>query len=95
MRRYRVVLEFDPEASLCAVVVPALPGCTSAGGTIDESLTNAREAIRGHIASLEAMGAPVPEEREGALVVVAAVAASHHNMCGRTCLDAAIARASR
>ena len=75
MRRYTVVLEFDPEASLYAVVVPALPGCTSAGETVDVSLANAREAIRGHIASLEAMDAPVPEEREGALVVVAGVAA--------------------
>ena len=75
MRKYTVVLEFDPEAGLYSVVVPALPGCTSAGGTIDESLANAREAIRGHIASLEAAGVPVPEEGEGPLVVVASVAA--------------------
>ena len=75
MRRYTVALEFDPEAGLYSVVAPALPGCTSAGGTIDESLANAREAIRGYIACLEAMGAPVPEEGEGTMVVVASVAA--------------------
>ena len=75
MRRYAVVLGFDPEAGPYSVVVSALPGCTSAWETIDEFLANAKEAIRGHMASLEAMGAPVPEEGEGAMVVVAGVAA--------------------
>ena len=75
MRRYTIVLEFEPEAGLYSVVVPTLPGCTSAGGAIDESLANARGAVRGHIASLQAASAPGPEEGERPMVVVASVAA--------------------
>ena len=75
MRKYTIILEYDPEAELYSVVVPALPGCTSAGATVEECLANAKEAIRGHIAVLEEMGVPVPEEAEGAIVIVANVAA--------------------
>ena len=75
MRKYTIVLEYDAEVNLYAVVVPALPGCTSEGKTIEECLVNAREAIRGHISALEEMGAPIPEEGEGPMVIVATVAA--------------------
>lgn len=75
MRRYTIVLEYDADAELYSVVVPALPGCTSAGATVNECLSDAREAIRGHIAVLEEMRLPVPEETEGATVIVATVAA--------------------
>ena len=75
MRRYTVILEYDPEASAYSVVVPALPGCTSEGTTVEEALVNAREAVTGHIAALEALGEPVPEETAGPTIVVATVAA--------------------
>jgi predicted RNase H-like HicB family nuclease len=75
MRRYTVVLEYDPEAQAYSVVVPTLPGCTSQGDTVDEALTNAKVAIAGHVQALEALGAPVPEEPEGATIIVASVAA--------------------
>lgn len=75
MRKYTIILEYDPEAALYAVTVPALPGCTSDGETVEECLVNAKEAIRGHIAALEAIGAPVPDEAEGSIVIVATVAA--------------------
>lgn len=75
MRKYTVILEHDPEAAAYSVVVPALPGCTSLGGTVEEALANAREAIAGHVAALEQIGAPVPEELEGVTVIVASVAA--------------------
>jgi len=32
--------------------VPALPGCGSQGETIDEAITNTREAIESHIIAL-------------------------------------------
>ncbi len=73
MRKYTVILEYDPAARSYAVVVPALAGCTSMGRTVEEALTNAREAITGHIAALREVGAPVPEEPEGAIAVVASV----------------------
>ncbi len=75
VRKYTIVLEWDPEASLYAVLVPALPGRTSSGETVEECLVNAREAIRGHIAALEDIGAPVPEESDGPIVIVTTVAA--------------------
>ncbi len=62
MRSYTVIVEFDPDVNAYSVVVPALPGCTSQGRTLEEALGNAREAIAGHIAALRQMGEPVPEE---------------------------------
>lgn len=75
VRRYTVVLELDPDANAYSVVVPALPGCTSMGDTVDEALANAKEAIAGHVASLQERGQLVPEEPEKAMVIVASVAA--------------------
>ncbi|MHB1135099.1 MAG: type II toxin-antitoxin system HicB family antitoxin [Chloroflexota bacterium] len=74
MRKYTVILEFDAEAGAYAVTVPALPGCTSEGRTVEEALANAQEAIAGHIATLESIGEPVPEEAPGSVVVASAAA---------------------
>ena len=75
MRRYTVILEFDPGASAYSVTVPALPGCTSMGATVEEALVNAQEAVVGHVAALEALGEAVPEESPGPTIVIATVAA--------------------
>lgn len=42
MRRYTAVLEYEPEAQAYAVVVPALPGCTSQRDTVEEALADDR-----------------------------------------------------
>jgi len=42
--------------------VPALPGCGSQGETIDEAITNTREAIESHIIALREDGQEVPTE---------------------------------
>ena len=60
--KYTVLVEFDPDAKAYSVVVPALPGCTSEGATLEQALANAREAIEGHVACLREMGEPVPED---------------------------------
>jgi predicted RNase H-like HicB family nuclease len=44
--KWRVILEQDPETRDWAVWCPALPGCTSAGETEEEALTNIRQAIQ-------------------------------------------------
>jgi len=75
MRRYTIILEYDPEAGSYAVTVPALPGCTSQGDTIEEAIAMAREAIAGHIACLEEVGESVPEEVERPQMVTIEVAA--------------------
>lgn len=43
---WRVVLEQDAETGDWAAWVPELPGCTSAGITEKEALSNVKEAIR-------------------------------------------------
>jgi antitoxin HicB len=75
MRHYTAILEYDPEAGAYSVTVPALPGCTSQGVTVEEALANAKEAVAGHLAALEALGQPIPEETEGPRVVIATIAA--------------------
>jgi antitoxin HicB len=64
MRQYTILLERDPEVSAYSVVVPALPGCTSMGCTLEEALANGREAIALYIEDLVASGEPIPEDRE-------------------------------
>ncbi len=62
MRQYTVVLEWDPEAQAYSVVVPALPGCTSMGRTVEEALTGGREAIELYLEVLKERGESVPED---------------------------------
>ena len=44
------------------VEVPLLPGCYSQGETIDEALSNVREAIELHIQGLKDDGQDVPKD---------------------------------
>ena len=75
MRRYTVVLEWDSEAQAYSVVVPALPGCTSQGDTVEECIVNAKEAIALHTEGLAEAGLPIPEEPEEPVFVVLSIAA--------------------
>ena len=43
--KYPIAIEPGSESEAFVVVVPDLPGCYSAGDTLDEALDNAREAI--------------------------------------------------
>ena len=60
--RYTILLDPDPEGAGYTVTVPVLPGCITEGATIDEALTNAREAIACHVEGLLASGDDVPHE---------------------------------
>lgn len=44
--KFRVVLEYDPEAGSYSAVCPELPGCASAGDTEAEAERGIQEAIR-------------------------------------------------
>lgn len=46
MTKYAVVIHEEPEGGYWAEV-PALPGCYSQGETVDEIMSNIREAIEG------------------------------------------------
>jgi len=43
--RFPIVIEPGDEQHAFGVVVPDLPGCFSAGDTLDEAIDNAKEAI--------------------------------------------------
>jgi predicted RNase H-like HicB family nuclease len=60
--RYPVAIEAGSDASAFGVVVPDLPGCFSAGDTLDEAMTGAEEAVAAWLdATLDAgMAIPSP-----------------------------------
>jgi len=62
---YRVLLRKEPEGGYTAIV-PTLPGCVTFGGTIEEAITMAKEAIELYLESLKAHGEEIPTE-EGVL----------------------------
>lgn len=51
--KFRIVLEFDPEAGSFSATCPELPGCASAGETEDEAQQNIEEAIKLYLAPTE------------------------------------------
>jgi predicted RNase H-like HicB family nuclease len=60
--RYPVAIEAGSDGTAFGVVVPDLPGCFSAGDTLDEAMTGAEEAVAAWIdAALDAgMAIPAP-----------------------------------
>ena len=50
--RFRVILEPSNEGGY-TVYVPSLPGCISEGETVEEALTNIREAVEFYLAPVE------------------------------------------
>jgi predicted RNase H-like HicB family nuclease len=58
--RYPIAIETGDARRAFGVVVPDLPGCFSAGDTLDEALTNAREAILLHLEGLLDEGEAFP-----------------------------------
>ena len=59
--RYPIVIEPGGQDQAYGVIVPDLPGCFSAGDTLDEAITNAAQAILFHIEGTLDAGAPIPE----------------------------------
>lgn len=59
--RYPVAIESGDARHAHGVVVPDLPGCFSAGDTLDEALTNTQEAILLHLEGLLDDGKAIPK----------------------------------
>ncbi len=57
--RYPIVIHKDPNSDY-GVTVPDIPGCFSAGETLDEALAQAAEAIECHIEGLMIDGESIP-----------------------------------
>ncbi|MDO8674399.1 MAG: type II toxin-antitoxin system HicB family antitoxin [Dehalococcoidia bacterium] len=62
MKRYTIMLIPDPEEGGYTATVPALPGCITEGDTLEETLENAKDAIRLYLEDVEASGERIPEE---------------------------------
>ena len=60
MRQYIALIHKDSDSDF-GVSFPDLPGCVTAGATLDEARAMAVEALALHLEGLEADGAPVPE----------------------------------
>jgi predicted RNase H-like HicB family nuclease len=59
--RYPVAIEPGTDTKAFGVVVPDLPGCFSAGDTLDEALTQAEEAIAAWIDAALDAGQAIPQ----------------------------------
>ncbi len=59
--RYPVAIEPGTDTEVLGVVVPDLPGCFSAGDTMDEALANAEEAITAWIEAAIDAGQDIPQ----------------------------------
>ena len=60
--RYPIVSHKDPE-SCYGVTVPDLPGCFSAGNTIEEALMQAAEAVECYLEGLLLDSEPIPNPK--------------------------------
>lgn len=61
--RYPIAIEPGDKAHAFGVVVPDLPGCFSAGDTLDDAIDNAREAIELWLETVIDDGGAIPESR--------------------------------
>lgn len=61
--KYPIAVEPGDRDHAFGVVVPDLPGCFSAGDTLDEAIDNAHEAIELWLETVIDDGAPIPEPR--------------------------------
>ncbi|HQY95112.1 MAG: type II toxin-antitoxin system HicB family antitoxin [Caldilinea sp.] len=59
--RYPVAIELGDEQHAFGVIIPDLPGCFSAGDTLDEALHNAEEAILAWIDAAIDGNEPIPQ----------------------------------
>jgi predicted RNase H-like HicB family nuclease len=60
MRQYIALIHKDRDSEF-GVSFPDLPGCVTAGATLDEARDMAIEALALHLEGLEADGEPIPE----------------------------------
>ena len=59
--RYPIAIETGDDTHAFGVAVPDLPGCFSAGDTLDEAIDNAKEAIELWLETVIDDGGAVPE----------------------------------
>ena len=58
--QYPIAIHVEP-GTCYGVIVPDVPGCHSAGDTLEDAIASAREAISGHLETLLELGDPLPQ----------------------------------
>ena len=61
--RYPIAIEPGDDDHACGVVAPDLPGCFSAGDTLDEAIDSAKEAIELWLETVIDDGGAVPQPK--------------------------------
>ena len=61
--KFMIALEPGTDTTAWGVAVPDVPGCFSAGDTMEEAMENARQAIEQHVEVLIEDGAHIPAPR--------------------------------
>ena len=59
--KYPIAIEVGTETTAYGVIIPDLPGCFSAGDTLDEAIENAREAAELWLETVIDDGGTIPE----------------------------------
>ena len=59
--KFTIAIEPETQKTAFGVAVPDLPGCFSAGDTVEEAFDNAREAIEAHLEVLAEEGKDIPK----------------------------------
>ncbi|MDE0399768.1 MAG: type II toxin-antitoxin system HicB family antitoxin [Candidatus Poribacteria bacterium] len=62
LRHYPLVIHKDTDSTY-GVTIPDLPGCFTAGDTLEDALNQAREAVELHMECLLLDGDPIPEPK--------------------------------
>lgn len=76
LRRFAVIVEWDPADEVWVTYVPALGHLSTYGETRDEALEQTREAVLGYLEAAAKERLPIPAEDARAEVVEIEVAAS-------------------
>ena len=63
-REYTIILTPDEKKGGYTATVPALPECVAQGGTQDEAIANAQDAIQDYIDALAKDRHPISEDRQ-------------------------------
>ncbi len=71
--RFTVVLIPDEPAGRYVAHVPAIPGCTTQGGSVEEAIARAQDAATGILTLAIEHDEDVPTEPAGAIVATIAV----------------------
>jgi predicted RNase H-like HicB family nuclease len=59
--KYPIAIEFENKDTAYGVIFPDVPGCFSAGDSLDEAIDNAKDALEGHLEYCLEEGDSVPE----------------------------------